>query len=40
MEYALEQSKCDKHAVQHFRYSAGGYLFEGDYENFQRELEA
>ena len=22
----------------HFRHCAGGYLFEGDYEAFQREL--
>ena len=40
LQYAVEQSGCDKKAREHFSYSAGGYKFEGDYEAFQQELEA
>ena len=39
LEYSIEHSGCDKKAVEHFRHSADGYKFEGDYEAFQRELE-
>ena len=38
LAYAIENSGCDKKAIEHFRHCAGGYLFEGDYEAFQREL--
>jgi hypothetical protein len=40
LQYAMEQSGCDKKAKERFRHAAGGYKFEGDYEAFQRELEA
>jgi hypothetical protein len=39
LQYAVEQSGCDKKAMEHFRHAAGGYKFDGDYEAFQRELE-
>ena len=35
LAYAIEHSGCDKHAVKHFKHSANGYIFEGDYEAFQ-----
>lgn len=40
LRYAIENSGCDKYAVEHFRYAAEGYKFQGDYEAFQQELEA
>jgi hypothetical protein len=40
LQYVAEQSGCDKKAKEHFRHVARGYKFEGDYEAFQRELEA
>jgi transposase len=39
LQHAIEQSGCDKHAKEHFRYVADGYKFEGDYEAFMQELE-
>ena len=38
LAYAIENSGCDRKATERFRHCAGGYLFEGDYEAFQREL--
>ena len=40
LKHALEASECDKAAVRHFKYSKAGYKFEGDFEAFERELEA
>jgi hypothetical protein len=40
LQYAVEQSECNKKAKEHFCHAAGGYKFEGDYEVFQQELEA
>ena len=37
--YAVENSECESKAGAHFRYCAGGYKFEGDYEEFMRELD-
>lgn len=37
--HAIQRSKCDRFGQEHFRHSSGGYIFEGDYEAFQRELE-
>src|SRR6266536_47163 len=35
----VERSYCDQFVISHFRYnSAGGYVFEGDIEKFDREL--
>jgi transposase len=36
--YAVEHSQCDRFAVEHFKHSAGGYVFEGDIAAFEREL--
>ena len=38
LAHAVEESQCDKHAVAHFKHSASGYTFNGDYETYQREL--
>ena len=40
LEYAVQNSGCNKYAVSFFRYSCeGGYKFEGNYEAYIRELE-
>lgn len=39
LAWAIEHSECDRFGQEHFQYSAGGYIFEGDYEGFQRELD-
>ena len=39
LQYAIDQSHCDQYAVAHYRHAGEGYIFEGDYEAFQRELE-
>ena len=36
--HAIENSGCDRAAMQHFRHCAGGYVFEGDIEAYYREL--
>ena len=38
MEYAIKHSECDRFVIKHFKHSAGGYWFEGDYEALQCEL--
>lgn len=39
LRYAVQQSGCDRFGEKHFRKSADSYMFEGDYEAFQRELD-
>jgi hypothetical protein len=39
LRFAIAHSGCDKKAIEHFRFAAGGYKFEGDYKAFQEELE-
>jgi len=39
LRYAIRQSGCDSYAKEHFRYAGRGYMFNGDYEAFQQELE-
>ena len=39
LKFAVENSGCDRFAVEHFRHSAAGYRFEGDYEALLRELQ-
>ncbi len=39
LAFAIDQSQCDQYAKNHFRYAGGGYIFEGHYEAFQRELD-
>ena len=36
----LKKSQCDQFAIEHFHFSAGGYVFEGELEIFYKELEA
>jgi hypothetical protein len=37
----VRRSRCDRFAEAHFRHSdAGGYIFNGDMEKFERELRA
>lgn len=38
LRYAVEHSGCDRFATEHFRYSACGYIFNGDIEAFERSL--
>ena len=38
LAFAIETSECDKKAWQHFKFSAGGYVFEGDYEALMADL--
>lgn len=39
LRYAIENSRCDRFAMEHFRYSDAGYIFQGDIEAFEQELE-
>jgi hypothetical protein len=39
LQYAVEQSGCNKKAKEHFRYAASRYKFKGDYKAFQQELK-
>lgn len=39
LAHAIEVSGCNRFAKEHFRHNAGGYIFEGNYEACQRELE-
>lgn len=39
IQWAVQQSRCDRFAVEHFRHSAGGYLFEEDLEVFETQLQ-
>lgn len=39
LRHAIERSRCDQYAVEHFKYTAGGYMFEGDYEAIRKELD-
>lgn len=38
LRYAVEHSGCDRFAKEHFRYSDAGYIFNGELEEFEREL--
>lgn len=39
LRHAIEASECDRFAREHFKHSAAGYMFDGDYERYCRELE-
>lgn len=39
LRHAIERSRCDQYAVEHFKYAAGGYIFEGDYEAIRKQLD-
>ena len=36
----MGKSQCDQFAVEHFCFSTGGYIFEGDIEAFYQQLGA
>ncbi len=40
LHYAVERSRCDRFPRQHFKHSAGGYIFEADIKALERDLEA
>ena len=39
LQHAIEESRCDRFDVEHFKHAGGRYLFDGDIEAFHRELE-
>ena len=39
IQLAIEHSRCDQYGREHYQHAGGGYIFEGDYEALQRELE-
>ena len=39
LQYAIDCTECDQFAIQHFKHAAGEYVFEGDYEALERDLE-
>ena len=39
LRHAIDVSGCDRFAVEHFRYSAAGYIFEGEIEAFERDID-
>ncbi len=39
LRHAIERSRCDQYTVEHFKYAAGGYIFEGDYEAIRKQLD-
>ena len=38
LRYIIKNSRCDRFAVEYFRYSATGYIFDGEIEVFERGL--
>ena len=40
LRHAVQSSRCDRYAKEYFQHAAGGYIFEGDYEALERDLEA
>ena len=39
LRYAVKQNRCDKKTTEYFKYSAGGYKFNGDDKAFIRQLK-
>lgn len=39
LSYAVERSRCDRFAKEHFKHSAGGYLFEADIRQIEEDIE-
>ena len=39
LKYAIQRSRCDRFAREHFQHSAGGYLFEADIKLLKRRLK-
>ncbi len=40
LHYAVARSRCDRFPKQHFKHSAGSYIFEADIRALKRDLEA
>ena len=38
LPYTTENSVCDRFAIEHFRYSAADYIFDGEIGAFERDL--
>lgn len=39
LRYAVQRSRCDRFAIEHFTHSAGGYLFEADISQIEEDIE-
>ena len=39
LRHAIDVSGCDRFAVEHFRHSTAGYIFEGEIEAFERDID-
>ena len=39
LRYAVINSGCDEYAREHFQYSPAGYIFDGEIEAFEREMD-
>ena len=39
LKHAIDVSGCDRFAVEHFKQSTAGYIFDGEIEAFERDLE-
>ena len=40
LQYTMENSGCDKFAIEHFRYSAADYIFDGEIKAFERNFRS
>ena len=40
LRYVVARSRCDRFAKEHFRHSAGGYIFEADIRELEAQLAA
>ncbi len=40
LHYAVARSRCDRFPRQHFKHSAGDYIFEANIRTLERELKA
>ena len=38
LRYAVIRSRCDRFAVEHFRHSNGGYIFQADIQDYEARL--
>ena len=38
LAFAIKNSSCNNKATEYFRHYVGGYLFDDDFEAFQREF--
>lgn len=38
--FAIRRSRCDRFAKEHFKHSAGGYIFEADIRDLESKMAA